>query len=56
MTINGITGPDYIVQISTNLFDWQNLFTNTSPAVPFTFTDTNAAVAPAQFYRVLLGP
>jgi pectin methylesterase-like acyl-CoA thioesterase len=55
LTVNGDTGPDYIVQISTNLFNWQNLFTNSSPALPFTFTDTNAAV-PVQFYRILLGP
>ena len=47
MTINGETGPDYIIQVSTNLV---------SPTVPFLFTDTNAAALPAQFYRVLLGP
>ena len=42
MTINGDAGPDYIVQTSTDLFSWQSIFTNNSPAVPFTFTDTNA--------------
>jgi pectin methylesterase-like acyl-CoA thioesterase len=56
MTVNGDTGPDYILQTSTNLVDWQSLSTNTSPTLPFTFTDTNAASVPAQFYRVLLGP
>jgi len=55
MTVAGDFAADYIVQTSTNLTDWQNLFTNHSPTVPFTFTDTNA-VAPTQFYRILLGP
>ena len=56
LTVNGDTGPDYIIQTSTNLVNWQSLLTNSSPAVPFVFTDTNAAAAPVQFYRVLLGP
>ncbi len=56
LTVSGDTGPDYILQSSTNLIDWQSLLTNSSPAVPFTFTDTNAAAVPTQFYRVLLGP
>lgn len=54
--VNGDAGPDYIVQTSTNLVDWQSLSTNSSPILPFTFTDTNAAAIPAQFYRVQLGP
>jgi autotransporter-associated beta strand protein len=56
MTINGETGPDYIIQVSTNLVDWQSLSTNSSPTLPFLFTDTNTAALPAQFYRILLGP
>jgi hypothetical protein len=56
LTVNGDNGPDYIVQTSTNLTVWQNLFTNSSPAVPFTFTDSNAAAVPVQFYRIMLGP
>ena len=56
MTINGETGPDYIIQVSTNLVDWQSLSTNSPPIVPFLFTDTNAAAFPVKFYRVLLGP
>jgi len=38
------------------LISWQSDLTNLSAAVPFTFTDTNAASVPVQFYRVLLGP
>jgi hypothetical protein len=56
MTINGDTGPDYIIQVSTNLVDWQSLSTNSSPNVPFLFTDPNAVTLPIKFYRVLLGP
>ena len=56
MTINGDTGPDYIVQMSTDLLSWQSVFTNNSPAVPFTFTDTNSPAGPVQFYRILLAP
>ncbi len=55
MTVNGDTGPDYIIQVSSNLFDWQSLVTNSSPTMPFSFTDTNAA-GTVQFYRILLGP
>ena len=56
MTINGETGPDYIIQVSTNLVDWQSLSTNSSPALPFLFIDTNTVPFPSEFYRVLLGP
>jgi autotransporter-associated beta strand protein len=56
LTVNGDTGPDYIVQVSTNLLNWQSLFTNNSPAMPFIFTDTNAVAVPVQFYRIELGP
>ena len=56
MTVNGQAGPDYILQTSTNLIDWQSVFTNSSPNLPFVFTDTNTAIVPVQFYRVLLGP
>jgi hypothetical protein len=56
LTINGDAGPDYIVQVSTDLINWQSLSTNSSPSLPFTFTDTNASAMPVQFYRILLGP
>ena len=56
LTINGTAGPDYIVQTSTDLINWQSLFTNSSPTLPFTFTDTNAVNVPLQFYRILLEP
>ncbi len=44
-------GLTYVVQASTNLFDWVSLMTNTAAAGPVTFTDPNAGSAGA-FYRV----
>jgi carbonic anhydrase/acetyltransferase-like protein (isoleucine patch superfamily) len=54
--VNGQAGPDYTVQVSTNLADWSALFTTNSPPLPFSWTDPNPAVGPVQFYRLLLGP
>jgi hypothetical protein len=56
LLINGATGPDYLVQASTNLMNWSNVTNFVSPVLPFTWTDTNAASLPRQFYRVRLGP
>jgi len=57
VTVNGGTvGPDYVVEISTNLTGWQPLLTSNSPPQPFTFTDTTTSTAPARFYRVRLSP
>jgi len=55
LTINGDTGPDYIVQVSTNLTDWSSLFTNHSPAPPFVWSDTAASNFSQRFYRIQLG-
>jgi pectate lyase len=53
LTITGDTGPDYIVQVSTNLTDWAGVYTN---PMPFTWTDTGASNFSQQFYRIQLGP
>ncbi len=54
--ISGQAGPDYAVQISTNLINWSTLFITNSPLMPFQWTDTNPATLPAQFYRIQVGP
>jgi hypothetical protein len=54
--VSGQAGPDYAVQVSSNLFIWNTLFITNSPAMPFSWTDTNAATLPAQFYRIKVGP
>jgi hypothetical protein len=56
LNILGDTGPDYIIQASTNLFNWQTIFTTNSPALPLTFSDPNTSLFSSRFYRILLGP
>ena len=56
LTVGGDFGPDYLIQVSTDLILWQNVFTNLSPTPPFNWTDTDAANFTSRFYRVLLGP
>ena len=54
--VSGQAGPDYAVQVSSNMMDWSTLFITNSPPMPFSWTDTNAATLPAQFYRIKAGP
>ncbi len=56
LTVAGASGPDYLVQASTNLVHWADLFSTSSPALPFEFRDPAAALDPARFYRLALGP
>jgi hypothetical protein len=56
LTVNGQTGPDYIVLVSTNLVDWTPVFTNSSPTTPFSWTDPNSGLFPVRFYRIQPGP
>ncbi len=54
---NRIAGPDYAVQSSFNLMNWNTLFITNLPAAGlFQWTDTNTAAWPAQFFRVKVGP
>jgi hypothetical protein len=53
--VSGQSGPDYAIETSTNLTQWNTAFITNSPALPFNWTDTNAA-APMRFYRLKLGP
>jgi pectin methylesterase-like acyl-CoA thioesterase len=52
----GTVGPDYVVEVSTNLIGWQNLLTSNSPPQPFTFADATISGASTKFYRVRLSP
>ena len=56
VTIAGDAGPDYTIQVSTNLTSWNPVFTTNSPVLPFDWTDTNGGTMPYSFFRVLLGP
>jgi hypothetical protein len=55
LNISGQNGPDYAVETSTNLTQWNTVFVTNSPALPFVWTDTNSG-APQRFYRIKLGP
>jgi uncharacterized protein (DUF2062 family) len=54
--VSAQAGPDYAVETSTNLVDWNMLFITNSPSMPFIWTDTNAGASRIQFYRVQVGP
>jgi len=54
LTVTADVGPDYAIQTSTNLVDWQTLFITNSPPSPFSYTDTNPV--PVLFYRIKAGP
>ncbi|MGB8367903.1 MAG: hypothetical protein WCF71_01270 [Verrucomicrobiia bacterium] len=57
LVATGAVGPDYTVLISTNLTNWQVLFTSNSPPTPVTLVDTNNPGAyTARFYRIQPGP
>jgi hypothetical protein len=56
LQVGGQTGPDYAVEVSTNLSAWSTLFITNSPTMPFQWADTNAAGSPVKFYRVKAGP
>ena len=56
LVITGDAGPDYTVQVSSDLGAWTELFTTNSPLLPFTCTITNMSDFPQRFFRVLLGP
>jgi hypothetical protein len=46
--LSGVPGTNYVIEASTNLFNWVSLVTNASP---FQFMDTNRAGFPWRFYR-----
>jgi hypothetical protein len=56
LQVAGDTGPDYAIQVSTNLVDWTTAFVTNSPAMPFQWLDPGSATLPSQFYRVQVGP
>lgn len=56
VTITGDPGLDYYVQASTNLTDWQTVFTNLNATPPLNWTDPQTPNFSHRFYRVLLGP
>ncbi len=56
LSVNGQVGPDYAVQRSTNLNDWETLLITNPSVMPFHWSATNASDLPLQFYRIKVGP
>lgn len=59
LTISGDSGPDYVVQTTTNLSSvpsWVSVFTNATASTPFLFVDGTTKNFPQKFYRVILQP
>ncbi len=55
-SVSGDTGPDYAVRASTNLVDWETIFTTNSPAMPFNWSDPNAGSYDQRYYQIKAGP
>jgi hypothetical protein len=55
LTVTGTQGPDYTVLTSTNLVNWQPLFTTNSPVLPLTIS-VGATTNTAQFFRIQAVP
>jgi len=51
--VSGYAGSSVIVQASTNLVNWLNLYTNQSP---FTYTNLDATNYSQRFYRAVVAP
>jgi hypothetical protein len=56
LTVDGTQGPDYTILSSTNLVDWQSLFTTNSPTVPVVIALPVSATNHAEFFRVEMTP
>ncbi|HEY1791225.1 MAG TPA: T9SS C-terminal target domain-containing protein [Verrucomicrobiae bacterium] len=55
-SLNGQIGPDYAVQGSTNLIDWNTLLITNPISMPFDWTDPNIPSLRTEFYRIKIGP
>ena len=51
-TFSGGAGTNYAVQASSNLTQWDTVFSTNSPVLPFSWADTNTGSYPARYYRV----
>jgi hypothetical protein len=57
--ITGDSGPDYIIEAAANLSqpnNWQPIFSNVSPQLPFSFTNPVSTNSYQEYYRIQLGP
>jgi hypothetical protein len=55
LQVNGASGPDYQIQASSNLVNWNAILMTNAPAMPFVWANS-ITNGPINFYRVLVGP
>jgi M6 family metalloprotease-like protein len=53
LSLEGITGRDYLIEASEDLVNWEPVWTS---AAPFIYVDAGAGVPPARFYRAVYRP
>jgi hypothetical protein len=51
-TLNGVTNQTIVVEASTNLVNWQPIWTSTLSAVSTNFVDPDSVKYPRRFYRL----
>jgi hypothetical protein len=51
--VNGVAGYRVIIEASTNLVDWECVYTDSAPC---TWVDTNAGAVGSRFYRAAYVP
>ena len=56
LQVSGDVGPNYVIQGSTNLTDWESLHTTNPAVMPFSWIDSAASNFPARFFRVYYNP
>lgn len=55
LRVSGDSGPDYTILASVDLVNWLPVFTNTTPTLPFLWSDSESNL-PQRFFRIRLGP
>ena len=55
VSVTGTPGPDYHIEVSSNLVNWAAAFTTNPSALPIDWIDGDTSLHEQRFYRVLLG-
>ena len=53
LQVQGLSGRQYVIQVSSNLADWVSVSTNVSDTGTIQWTDSQAANFPSRFYRAI---